>query len=135
MEDNRDVTVHRLNEQGASVTEPADCLDYLEVEEDEQHENESDNTKTISDIEGKTSLLAYLLSWQLILQIFQASTLDKRAKLANFLHRGQHVSDLATCLFCVMPSSSLLSLEQFKKVDAQGTVKSLLHSILFEISP
>ena len=103
MEENRNMTVHWLNEQGASIVDPAQCLD-----QDESNETGDNN--------GKTSLLAYLLSWQLILQIFQTSSLDKRAKLANFLHSGQHVSDLATCLFCVVPTSLIDS----NKVNAKG---------------
>ena len=104
MEENRNVTVHWLTEQGASIVDPAHCLD----------QNQSNKNGETSD--GKTSLLAYLLSWQLILQIFQTSSLDRRAKLANFLHSGQHVSDLATCLFCVVPTSMVNN----NQVDAKG---------------
>ncbi|XP_066914759.1 E3 ubiquitin-protein ligase listerin-like [Clytia hemisphaerica] len=88
MEVNRDTTVNSLTNQCASIIEPA---------------NEIEDTESRG---GKTSLLAYLLSWQLILQIFQTSSLDQRAKLANFLHRGRHVTDLATCLFCIMPKQT-----------------------------
>jgi len=90
MEHSRDATVKCLNTKRASITDPA--ADLLDDDRDE-----GDNSR------GKTSLLAYLLSWQLILQIFQSSSLDKRAKLANFLHGNKHVEDLMTCLFCVMP--------------------------------
>ena len=111
MEQSRDTTVNCLTNQCASIIEPA---------------NEIEDTESPG---GKTSLLAYLLSWQLILQIFQTSSLDKRAKLANFLHRGRHVTDLATCLFCIMPKHT-----ENKAIDTQGLLFSyFFHSIITNV--
>ena len=104
MESNRDTTIRCLNNREASIINPVADLDS---EIDSEEENSVTN--------GKTSLLAYLLSWQLILQIFKVCSLDKRAKLANFLHQKGHVNDLATCLFCVMPK-----LSEIKKPDSRG---------------
>lgn len=84
MENSRNETLKCLTKHQASIVQPLQALE--------------ERTE-------KTSLLTYLLSWHLIIQLFQISSLDKRAKLANYLHRTSHVMDLMTCLFCMMSLS------------------------------
>ncbi|XP_057307534.1 E3 ubiquitin-protein ligase listerin-like [Hydractinia symbiolongicarpus] len=84
MESSRDDSLLLLSEEGVSIKSPL---------------------QNLSKGHKSGSLLTYLLSWQLLLRLFKMSKADERAKFANYFHKNCHVSDLITCLFCMLPSS------------------------------
>jgi len=84
MEKSRNETLISLSSQQASIKTPI---------------------ANMQDRQNKSSLLAYLLSWQLILRIFKSAPDSNRAGFANYFHSNSHINDLMTCLFCVLPDS------------------------------
>ena len=111
MEQSRDETLKVLSAADVSIKEP---LHHLE------------------DVKGKSDLFTYLLSWQLILQLFRTAGPGNRALFANYFHSNSDVHDLITCLFCMMSKTmnfeykNNISLNKFNFQELSGVAFHLL---------
>ncbi|XP_047128607.1 E3 ubiquitin-protein ligase listerin isoform X1 [Hydra vulgaris] len=69
----------------------------------------------ITDKDHQSSLLTYLLSWQLVIQVFKMASPSNRSLFANFFHKFGTLNELITFLCCIMKQSYIIEkIEEFK---------------------
>ena len=79
-------------------------------------------------INEKSSLLAYVLSWQLVLQMFKEATANDRAEYANFLRKRNYIGNLLTIVFGILPTQPPPNVVR-RSIAIAGNFSEIFHNL------
>ena len=79
-------------------------------------------------INEKSSLLAYVLSWQLVLEMFKEATANDRAEYANFLRKRNYIGKLLTIVFGILPTQPPPNVVQ-RSIAIAGNFSEIFHNL------